>query len=163
MITLGLKSTGAAGFARRAMRAAAISTLALAAAACTTAGGTGVAVSADAAVPAGNFDFVGWDGYLGGGDSSQYSALDQINRSNVNQLEVAWTYETGPGAPPIFSPTIGGGRMYVQNGAGKLVALDPATAAAISRRWCGAAPPMPGAIPPTGAMRWSPPPRWRWG
>ncbi|MFC3097454.1 outer membrane protein assembly factor BamB family protein [Alteraurantiacibacter palmitatis] len=131
MITLGLKNSGAGGFAprlvRNALRTAAISTLALAAAACTTAGGTGVAVNADMAVPAGNFDFVSWDGYLGGGDSSQYSALDQINRSNVSQLEVAWTYETGPGAPPIFSPTIGGGRMYVQNGAGKLVALDPAT------------------------------------
>ncbi len=131
VITLGIKSTGASGFAprfvRNALRAAAISTLALAAAACTTAGGTGVAVNANMAVPAGNFDFVGWDGYLGGGDSSQYSALDQINRSNVSQLEVAWTYETGPGQPPIFSPTIGGGRMYVQNGAGKLVALDPAT------------------------------------
>ncbi len=86
-----------------------------------------MASSADAAY--GNFDFAGWDGYLGGGDSSQYSSLDQINRDNVSQLEIAWTYSTGEGSPPIFSPTVGGGRMYVQNGQGQIVALDPATGA----------------------------------
>ena len=29
-----------------------------------------------AAAPAGNFDFEGWDAYLGGADSSQYSSLE---------------------------------------------------------------------------------------
>jgi quinoprotein glucose dehydrogenase len=38
-----------------------------------------------------SFDYVGWDSYLGGSDSSQFSSLDQINRDNFNQLEVAWT------------------------------------------------------------------------
>ena len=38
--------------------------------------------------------FKTWSQYLGGADSSQYSALDQINRSNVARLEVAWTYST---------------------------------------------------------------------
>jgi quinoprotein glucose dehydrogenase len=51
------------------------------------------------------FDYAGWDSYLGGSDSSQFSSLDQINRDNVNQLEVAWTYETGAGQPPLFNPT----------------------------------------------------------
>ena len=41
------------------------------------------------------FDFETWDQYLGGTDSSQYSSLDQIDRSNVTDLEVAWTFETG--------------------------------------------------------------------
>ena len=37
----------------------------------------------------------GWSDYGGGADSAQYSALTQINRSNVSQLKVAWTYPTG--------------------------------------------------------------------
>jgi hypothetical protein len=73
------------------------------------------------------FDYLGWDAYLGGSDSSQFSALDQINRANVNQLEVAWTYETGAGQPPMFNPTIANGMMYVTTGDGKIAALDPAT------------------------------------
>src|SRR5450631_2313681 len=33
-----------------------------------------------------------WKDYLGGPDSSHYSALKQINTSNVNKLDVAWSY-----------------------------------------------------------------------
>ena len=33
-----------------------------------------------------------WSDYLGGPDSSHYSPLKQINRANVKQLEVAWSY-----------------------------------------------------------------------
>ena len=40
-------------------------------------------------------DNIGWRTYLGDSASSQYSTLDQINRSNVGQLEVAWTYSSG--------------------------------------------------------------------
>jgi hypothetical protein len=50
--------------------------------------------------------------YLGGGDSSQYSALKQINRSNVAKLEVAWIYPTGPGTF-VFDPTVVDDVMYV--------------------------------------------------
>ena len=40
-------------------------------------------------------------GYGGGPRQIRYSALTQINRSNVSRLEVAWTYDTGePGATP---------------------------------------------------------------
>ena len=39
-----------------------------------------------------------WDTYSGGAHASQYSALDQIDKSNVNELEVAWTYRSGDGA-----------------------------------------------------------------
>lgn len=72
-----------------------------------------------------------WDAYLGGGDSSQYSALDQIDKSNVAQLQVAWEFATGEGQAPIFNPVVAGGRMYVVNGAGQLVALDPGTGAQV--------------------------------
>jgi glucose dehydrogenase len=82
---------------------------------------------APAAQPTGQFDFEGWDAYLGGSDSSQFSSLTQINKDNVNQLEVAWTYETGPGQPVLFNPTIANGMMYVLRSDGKIAALDPAT------------------------------------
>ena len=68
---------------------------------------------------------------MGGADSSQYSSLAQIDRSNVSQLEVAWEFPTGEGIPPLFNPVVAGGRMYVMNGAGQLVALDPATGSQI--------------------------------
>lgn len=35
-----------------------------------------------------------WREYLGGPDSSHYSALVQINRSNVARIVVPWTYDT---------------------------------------------------------------------
>lgn len=88
---------------------------------------------AQGALPAENFDYVGWDGYLGGGESSQYSALDQINKSNVNQLELAWSFPTGEGQPPRFNPVVGGGRMYVLLGDNNLAALNPATGQEIWR------------------------------
>src|SRR5688572_33335184 len=36
-----------------------------------------------------------WTGYGGGPDNSRYFASRQINKSNVNQLQVAWTYPHG--------------------------------------------------------------------
>src|ERR1700722_7199249 len=36
-----------------------------------------------------------WKAYLGGPGSEQFSSLTQINKTNVNQLQVAWTYATG--------------------------------------------------------------------
>jgi glucose dehydrogenase len=77
--------------------------------------------------PNASIDYETWDSYLGGTDSSQFSSLDQINRDNVNQLEIAWTYETGAGQPPLFNPTVANGKMYVLRGDGKIAALDPAT------------------------------------
>ena len=63
--------------------------------ACSPATEESASTVAAAANPAGNFDFEGWDQYLGGADSSQYSSLAQVNKSNVGQLEVAWTFPTG--------------------------------------------------------------------
>ena len=117
----------------RASRLALAASLGTLLAACTTAPGSNAVASASprAALPAENFDYTGWDAYLGGGESSQYSGLDQINTGNVAQLEVAWEYPTGEGQPPRFNPVVGGGRMYVINGAGQLVALNPVTGAEI--------------------------------
>jgi quinoprotein glucose dehydrogenase len=66
-----------------------------------------------------------WMGYGGGQDSSQYSSLKQINKSNVQQLTVAWTYAIGGGAL-TFNPVVVDKTMYVSK-AGSIVALDAAT------------------------------------
>ncbi|MBT2134440.1 pyrroloquinoline quinone-dependent dehydrogenase [Croceibacterium sp. LX-88] len=79
------------------------------------------------ALPKADFDYAGWDAYLGGSDSSQYSSLTQIDKDNVNQLQVAWTYEAGDGQPPQFNPIVANGMMYVLASDGKIAALDPAT------------------------------------
>ncbi len=39
-----------------------------------------------------------WSVYLGDHSNSHYSALDQINRSNVSDLGVAWVYSSGDGS-----------------------------------------------------------------
>ena len=66
---------------------------ALGLAACTKAPDN-AAPKAAAPAPTGNFDFAGWDQYLGGVDSSQYSSLSQIDKSNVGRLDVVWSYPT---------------------------------------------------------------------
>src|SRR5438128_454641 len=38
-----------------------------------------------------------WNSYGGGPDGTRYSSLNQINRSNVTQLQVAWTFDSGEG------------------------------------------------------------------
>jgi quinate dehydrogenase (quinone) len=68
-----------------------------------------------------------WNQYLGGADSSQYSSLSQINKSNVKQLAVAWTYATGDNAPYLFNPLVVDGVIYVQAKNNSLVALDAVT------------------------------------
>jgi glucose dehydrogenase len=77
-------------------------------------------------VSAADRSFATWSQYLGGADSSQYSSLKQINKSNVKQLEVAWTYQTGPGIY-TFDPIVIDGVMYVLAQSNSVVALDAAT------------------------------------
>ena len=98
--------------------------MALLASACTTTGSGGTAAAGSTATA---FDYAGWDSYLGGADSSQYSSASQVNTGNVGQLQVAWSYETGPGPAPHFNPIKIGDRLYLISGANKLVALDAAT------------------------------------
>jgi quinoprotein glucose dehydrogenase len=68
-----------------------------------------------------------WHDYGGTPDSAQYSALDQINRSNVNKLQVAWIYRTGDGNKYSFNPIVVDGVMYVLARNNSIVALDAAT------------------------------------
>jgi len=67
-----------------------------------------------------------WEGYLGD-NSAQYSPLDQVNQSNVTQLQVAWTFQAGGTQPPRFNPVVVNGVMYVVAQDNVIVALDAAT------------------------------------
>jgi quinoprotein glucose dehydrogenase len=68
-----------------------------------------------------------WSDYGGASDSAQYSALKQINRSNVNKLEAAWVYPTGDGRKYFFNPLVADGVMYVLAKNNSIVALDAST------------------------------------
>src|ERR1051326_3418917 len=68
-----------------------------------------------------------WKDYLGGADSSHYSALKQVNTKNVEKIEPAWTYSTGDEMTYLFSPIIVDNIAYVAAKQGSLVALDAAT------------------------------------
>ena len=39
--------------------------------------------------------YTSWKEHLGGADSAQYSALSQINRNNVGQIQQVWFYPSG--------------------------------------------------------------------
>jgi quinoprotein glucose dehydrogenase len=68
-----------------------------------------------------------WPAYLGGPGSEQYSSLTQINKGNVKQLEVAWTYPTGEKGNYLFNPLVVDGVMYVLAKNNSIVALDAVT------------------------------------
>ena len=66
-----------------------------------------------------------WTAYGGGPHSAQFTALTQINKANVSQLQVAWTYPvTGT---IVFNPIVVDNVMYVQGTGNAIVALDAAT------------------------------------
>jgi quinoprotein glucose dehydrogenase len=69
-----------------------------------------------------------WSDYGGSADSMQYSALKQINRTNVKRIELAWSYlAAGPSGRFGFNPVIVDGVMYVLGRDNAFVALDAAS------------------------------------
>lgn len=69
-----------------------------------------------------------WSDYLGGSDSAQYSALDQINKSNVDQLQQVWFYPAGNNGFRFGSnPIVVDGMMYVIGKNNTVAALDATT------------------------------------
>ena len=60
-----------------------------------------------------------------GRTTSRYSALSQVNKTNVSQLQVAWTYPVTGNV--IFNPIVIDNVMYVQGSANAIAALDAAT------------------------------------
>src|SRR5947207_1203100 len=69
-----------------------------------------------------------WPGYGGGPEAIRYSPLTQINRSNVSQLQVAWTYDCGEGPGGTQTqPMVIDGVLYGVTPKHNIVALDAAT------------------------------------
>src|SRR5205814_1089678 len=57
---------------------------------------------------------------------SHYSPLKQINASNVDKIELGWTYPA-PDATSVFCPLVVDNIAYVSAKGGALVALDATT------------------------------------
>lgn len=78
-----------------------------------------------------------WQVRGGSPSSIRFSALDQIDTTNVGQLQVAWTYNTGDAKPDNNSqiqanPIVVGDTLYGTSPALKVVAVDAATG---EERW----------------------------
>ncbi len=68
-----------------------------------------------------------WPAYLGDKGRSLYSPLRQVNRTNVKQLKVAWTYDTGDKGEYQANNLIINGVLYTPSPTRKVIALDAAT------------------------------------
>ena len=71
-----------------------------------------------------------WTVYGGGAESIRYSSLDQINRTNVRKLQVAWTLDTGDafeGSEMQCNPIIVNGLLFATTPKLRVIALDAAT------------------------------------
>jgi len=81
-----------------------------------------------------------WTHYGADAGGSRYSSLATINRDNVSDLDVAWTYRTGESKrrgdksgfqtfqnTPILLPPEAGGSLIVCSPFSRIIALDPAT------------------------------------
>ncbi len=74
-----------------------------------------------------------WSTYQGGKEVNQYAPLQQINKSNVHQLQVAWTYQTGDADTEKnrtqiqCNPIIIDGVLYGSSARLKFFALNAAT------------------------------------
>lgn len=72
-----------------------------------------------------------WREYLADATRSQYAPLDQIHRGNVQRLELAWTYDTGPIDGSLSqiqcNPIVVDGVLYATTSRSHPFALDAAT------------------------------------
>ena len=67
-----------------------------------------------------------WSDYAGSADSMQYSALTQINKGNVGQLELAWYHPTQGDDSP-FNPLVVDGVLFALGDDQAITAIDAAT------------------------------------
>jgi hypothetical protein len=83
-----------------------------------------------------------WHRSHGGDFSAKYSAFDQIDRNNVGELVVAWTYTSGPyrlddamksGSPVQTNPVVADGRLFVPSIDSHLLSIDGASGREIWR------------------------------
>lgn len=78
-----------------------------------------------------------WPVYGGNPGATKHSRLKQVNRTNVTQLEVAWTYRCddmqGRGSTIECNPLVIEGKMYLTTPGLKVLALNAATGAELWR------------------------------
>ena len=75
-------------------------------------------------------DDVDWPNHGNDLANTRFQPVDQINRTNINKLKVAWVFHTGvldPLAELQVSPIAVDGRLFVTDGHDNLFALDAAT------------------------------------
>ena len=68
-----------------------------------------------------------WPAYGGGPEQIRYSSLDQINKSNVARLAVAWTYDTTQSGGLQTQPLVIGGVLFGYTPTHQTFALRAAT------------------------------------
>lgn len=71
-----------------------------------------------------------WPAYGGGPETIRYSALDQINKKNVKNLKVAWTFDfedSFPNSQIQATPVMIGNTLYVVSPRSKVAALEADT------------------------------------
>ena len=92
-----------------------------------------------------------WPVYGGQLAGDHYSALSQINRTNVRQLKVAWKFDTGEVGGLQTNPLVIGRMMYLYSPSQKILALDAATGKTIWTFDAG----VPGQQPNRGMSYWT--------
>jgi quinoprotein glucose dehydrogenase len=65
-----------------------------------------------------------WASYGGGPDQIRYSSLTQINRGNVKQLTVAWSYDAAEAGGLQTQPIVVDGILYANTPSHKAIALQ---------------------------------------
>src|ERR1700686_3612449 len=102
---------------------------------------TAVCVAASPGALAQSPDASDWGYYGGDAFGQRFSSLDEINRTNVSKLSVAWTYRTaelGAGLARAgkltfeATPVLAFGLLYLETGTDIVTALDPESGRA---RW----------------------------
>jgi alcohol dehydrogenase (cytochrome c) len=69
-----------------------------------------------------------WSWYHGDDNGTRYSTLDQINKSNINDLNVAWIHQPGAIEQGLeATPVVIDGIMYYSGSYNRVFALDAAT------------------------------------
>ena len=68
-----------------------------------------------------------WPAYGGGVADDRFSPLSQINRGNVRQLKLAWTFDTGEPGGLQTNPLVIGRTLFGFTPTQKVIALDAAT------------------------------------
>src|SRR5580692_6979720 len=92
-----------------------------------------------------------WPAYGGASENTHYSSLRQINRTNVKELAVAWSFNTGEQGGLETSPIIVDGILYGITPTQKVFALDAASGQLLWKFDSG----MKGTQPDRGLAYWA--------